>query len=200
MRNLNAENGTDLITLNLVEKLMEEFDETLVGAELGVGYGGSLEAIGKMWKGRGVVHGYDTFEGQPKQLSYDTNSYEACCLDPYYELFGREPLTYYYQRKQLNEQGLTNVILHKGLLNTHSLDDIPHLHYVLIDLDLLVSMALGMLLVKDKIVKGGYLCLHDVIPSGHIFGLWGLYQELISSDDWEVEEKPHSFLVVLKRR
>jgi hypothetical protein len=202
MKHLNEENGTNLITQNLARKLMEKFETgTLLGAELGIAYGGGVESIGQIWKGRGVIHGYDTFEGQPKQLSYDSNSYEASCLDKYYEEFGKgEALTYDYQRKKLDEQGLDNVILHKGLLNTHSLDDIPYLHYALLDLDLIVSMALGIHLVKDKIVKGGYLCLHDVLPKGHIFGLWGLYQELVSSNNWKVQEVPFSYLAVLKRK
>lgn len=184
------------------ERCLREFSGPLTGVELGIAFGGGVEAIGKLWRGRGVIHGFDTFEAlHPRQLSWDDHSHEATCMDPHYQRWPREWLGYDYQRQQLDEQGLNNVVLHRGLIHPGSLQGIDQIHYGLVDLDLVVSMALGCHLLGPRIVAGGYLCLHDVVPRGHIWGLWGLYQEILADPGWEViEERPEKYLAVLRRK
>lgn len=199
MRNLNNENGADQILLKYTAIALEVFKNP-VGAEMGVAWGGGVEAIGKQWKGAGTIYGFDTFEGHPTELSYDKDSFEAICMSQQYARHGEEGLSYEYQRAELDRQGLNNVILVKGRIHKHSLDGIAELHYCLVDLDMLNPMALGISIALPKMAKGGFLCLHDVIPRGHIFGLWGLYQEVFQSDEYKhVEYAPKSHLVVLEK-
>jgi hypothetical protein len=201
MTNINDQNGASTLQLQIAEKLLNEFSGQLKAVEMGIAYGGGVEAIGKIWKGRGEVHGFDTFEGHPKELAYSQEAHEAYCMDLQYVWGGKEGLTYEYQRAELDRQRLSNVILHKGLVTEKSLDSMPGpIHYCLLDMDLITSMICGWLAVKDKIVKGGYLLLHDVVPRGHLVGLWGLYQEIMASGDYElISETNSAYLVILRR-
>lgn len=201
MININSTNGAAKLQLDIAEKILSEFQGAVIGVEMGIAYGGGVEAIGKLWKGRGVVHGFDTFEGHPKQLAYSQKANEAYCMDPQYVFYGKENLSYEYQRNTLDSQGLDNVVLHKGLVTENSLDDFGPIHYCLLDMDLIASMICGYLAAHKKIIKGGYLLLHDVVPCGHLFGNWGLYQEIMASNMWQlVGEYPGSYLVILKRK
>lgn len=201
MININDQNGASLLQLEIAQRLITEFDGPLIGIEMGIAYGGGVEAIGRMWRYRGTVHGFDTFEGHPKQLAYSQEAHEAYCMDLQYVWGGKEGLSYEYQRAELDRQDLPNVILHKGLVTEKSLDGFKDpIHYCLLDMDLVTSMICGYLAVKDKIVKGGYLLLHDCIPRGHLFGNWGIYQEIMASGMWKlISETPSAYLVILQR-
>lgn len=177
---------------------LTKFKDNLIGCEMGIAYGGGVEQIGKMWKGHGVIHGFDTFEGHPTFLATPETQDAAHAMDPHYVKYGKAALSYEYQRAELDRQGLDNVILHKGLLNPTSLDGIPYLHYALLDLDLLASMRIGWELVRPKMVQGGYLCMHDVTPRGYLVGLWEFYQEVLGSGEYKLVEEA-STLAVLER-
>ena len=194
--------GVDQHLLKYSEIVRDSFDEP-VGAELGVAYGGCIEKIGKLWSlKRGTIYGFDTFEGHPTHISYSKSATESYCMDDEYARYGhRERLSYEYQRAELDRQGLGNVILVKGLINEKSFDNIPELHFAYLDLDLINSMVLGWTLVRPRMVSGGYLCMHDVVPLGNMTGLWGLYQEILAYGEYElVKEIPSSLLVILRRK
>jgi len=199
MIELNTLNGADRILRFVQSLIIADFpDDYLIGVEMGVAYGGGIEALGKLWKGHGMVYGFDTFAGHPKELSLDAKSMEAVCMDEHYANFGHHKLTYKYQRSELDRQGLSNVILVKGLITGASCASLPFLHYCLLDLDLLISMEFGYAAVRDKIVDGGYLCLHDVL-SGVLPGLVPWYAEI--KKDWEVIfEGEKEDLAVLRRK
>lgn len=207
---INNVNGADYLMLGVAAMCRKKFKNNLIGAEMGTAYGGGPEAVGKMWKGIGEVHAFDTFEGHPVELSSDPNSFEARCMDRWYDnryagneripFLTKEMLTYEYQRSVLDSEGLSNVILHKGLINKDSLNEINYLNYALLDMDLLVSMKTGYEIVKDKIVKGGFLCLHDCNPKNHIEGLWEFYEEILNSGNWkEIMHCDSSYLIVLEK-
>jgi len=201
MINLNDDNGAGPITRIYANEILNYFSNpTLV--ELGSPYGGGVEQIGKMSKGKGRIFAFDTFTGHPKELSYSQNSHEAICMDPQYAKYGTEALEYDYQRSELDRQGLSNVILRKGLISDSSMidADIHAIHYALLDLDMITPMVLAWRLVRPLMVPGGYLCLHDVTPREHIAGLWGLYQEILASGEYNlILEEPKSYIVVLQR-
>jgi hypothetical protein len=90
MINLNrvAGNGADKVVLDYAKKCLTEFKGELNSAVMGVAYGGDVEDIGKLWKGRGKVYGFDTFAGHPKQLVKDQTNFQATCMDYWYKLFG----------------------------------------------------------------------------------------------------------------
>ena len=122
-------------------------------------------------------------------------------MDPHYAAHGTDILSYEYQRGELDKQGLDNVVLHKGLINENSLDSIPFLHYTLLDMDLYASMKIGWELVKNKVVSGGYLCMHDVLPKGYLYGLYELYQEIISTGMYTVVEEVEKYhFAVLEKK
>lgn len=198
---LNEANGAFSKTFEVATRCLTEFDMPLIGAEFGIAWGGGPEALGKLWKGRGTVYGFDTFEGHPKDLAYDPKAHEASCMDLQYHFGPKNGLSYDEQSAELDRQGLDNVVLRKGRINSDSVQGIPYLNYCLLDMDLIVSMATGFQLVKDLIVSGGYLCLHDVVPRGHLFGLWGMYWEIMTTGSWElVGEWPEHYLAILRRK
>jgi len=201
MRILNEiANNAHEICLDYCQKLLTEVNTSLIGAEFGSAYGGGVESIGKLWKGRGIIYGFDTFTGHPKQLAVDLQNVEATCMDFWYQKFPNDELSYEYQRAQLDKQGLDNVILKKGLINELSCKEIPYLNYALLDLDILASMKIGYEAVKDKITENGYLFFHDVVP-GHLPLLkdW-FFNEIISNGLWKIIGKwESSFLVGVKR-
>ncbi len=200
MISLNRENGAEQVCLKYAKIVKDRFANP-VYVEFGNPYGGTVEELGKLCKAdKGTVYGFDTYEGHPKELSYSQKSHEAYCMDPQYEIYGKQGLLYEYQRGELDKQGLMNVILKKGLINDNSLDGINEVHYCMIDLDMINPMALAITIVEPVLVKGSFLMLHDAVPRGHIFGLWGLYQELLASKKYRlVEEVINSYLVVLEK-
>lgn len=196
MKSLNILNGAEQICLDYCQSLLNN-DKELYGVEMGISWGGGVEKIGQIWKGKGIVYGYDTFEGHPKQLAINKEAHEATCMDYWYNTMPINELSYEYQREELDKQGLSNVILVKGLINENSCRDIPYLNYALLDLDMIKSMKIGYSAVKDKIVKGGCLFLHDVVGHEFLPELHDWY--LTIKDKWEVVEYPQSYLACLKK-
>lgn len=213
LKELNDINGASILTKEYSVRCIEEFSENLIGAEFGVAYGGGIARIGRNWKGRGIVYGFDTFEGHPAQIvehcqytkeDGGKNSHAATCMDPWYKNeseYGLDKIKYDYIRQQLDNEGLNNVHLVKGLItNKTNIDFIPYLNYCLLDLDYPLSMMDAWNLVKNKIVKGGYLCLHDVVPRLHIYGLWENYQKMLSENLYEVVHENNSSLMAVLRK
>jgi hypothetical protein len=175
-------------------------ERVLIGVEMGVAYGGGVEALAKLWRGRGVVLAYDTFTGHPKKLALKRKSMEATCMDMHYKQYGRKMLSYEYQRQELTRQNISNVLLFKGLIHKKSCEDIPKIHYCLLDLDILASMKTGYSAVADKIVPRGYLCLHDVL-SGVLPDLIPWYNKIKKEKRWQVVfEGEKEDLAVLRRK
>jgi len=206
MISLNRLNGAEKIVTSYAKELLRlPIDKPLIGAEFGSAYGGGIEAVGKLWKGKGVVYGFDTFEGHPKQLVPDQKSFEATCMDNWYkkEIYGKEKLSYEYQRKELDRQGLDNVILKKGLITKDACAEIPYLHYALLDMDIMESMEIGYAAVKDKIEPGHLLFLHDVTPPTHIPRTFHWFAEEVMGKDeemWTVlGDFSNMYLVVLSK-
>lgn len=200
---LNNCNGADGIASSYHEKVMNNFEGELYGAVLGSAYGGELEAMAKMWGNRGHVYGFDVFEAlHPKHLSDDVNAFDATCMDHWYQesVFGTAKMSQEYQQSQLNEMGLNNVTLIKGEVHKDSCKDIHKLHYAFLDMDIPLSMKNGYLAVKNKIVPGGYLLLHD---TQNIDGVGEWYRrEVIGVDKamWgEPAEFNSSYLIALER-
>lgn len=201
---LNHTNGADLICSEYHDKIMREFEGDLYGAVLGSAYGGELEAMAKLWGDRGHVYGFDVFEAlHPKHLAEDVNGFDAICMDHWYseDVFGTAKMSEAYQRQQLDEQGLTNVTLIKGEVHKDSCKDIPKLHYAFLDMDIPLSMHNGYLAVKDKIVSGGYLFLHD---TQNIPGVGEWYRREVIGKDKEMWDEPikldQQLLIGLKRK
>ena len=184
MVNLNSINGAALYLQYFQTLLVGKFKKDLVGVEMGIAYGGGVESLGTIWRDVGTVYGFDTFEGHPEFLADDHMGIEARCMDKWYrdDMFGRKALTYEFQRNQLDSEGLTNVKLVKGIVSPDSCRTIPKIHYCLLDMDILESMKTGYEAVKDKMVEGGYLFIHDAIPADHIPALhnWW-YNEVMSN-------------------
>src|SRR5271157_4190262 len=104
MRNLNNLNGAGPITLKIACMALDIFKENLIGAEFGVAYGGGVEAIGKVWKNKGIVYGFDTFEGHPKEIAtkdpdcnFSKNAFAATCMDYWYTIYDNNELMMTYQ-------------------------------------------------------------------------------------------------------
>lgn len=199
---LNNVNGADIVERRYFEDCLIRFHKKLIGVVMGSAYGGSLEEMGKAWKDRGFVYGYDVFEAtHPKHLAVNVTDQEATCMEHWYQkdVYGTAGLSYDYQRGQLDSQGLFNVTLVKGEVKTNSCRDLPYIDYAFLDMDILQSMDNGYKAVKDKIVKGGYLLLHDV--TGNFVSLAKWYNDIKESGEWDVvEEVPASLIVVLKKR
>jgi hypothetical protein len=212
---LNVHNGADKITQAYAAKCLEEFDGHLYGAEMGVAYGGGIAKIGKSWGNRGTVYGFDTFEGHPimamtdrckdTQDSGGTESFASRCMDFWYghPQYGVEKFRDGVIQEELDKENLTNVKLIKGLV-TDKLDIsfIPELHYVFLDMDFPQAQWDGYNVVKHKIVKGGYLCLHDMVKPGHIHGCYERFLDIVNEDLFEiVEARPDpEILAVLKKK
>lgn len=212
MKHLNDTNGASKLTLATAGRCMSEFEGMITGAEFGVAYGGGIEAIAKMWGARGKIYGFDTFEGHPKQVgeiceeskrSGGVHSFAATCMDSWYGMpeYGTEAIKYDYIRKNLDDLGLMNAILIKGLVTDKTdVSFIKRLHYCFIDLDFPLSNRQAFELVKDKIVLGGYLLLHDCVPETHIPGCYKVYKDIVSTGMFDVVgEYLPEYLVILKR-
>ena len=212
MKHLNDTNGASAHTLRIAEKLLQEFPETLTGAEFGVAYGGGVEAIGKLWQNRGIIYGFDTFEGHPEEIAEiceitkqngGKDSFAARCMDGWYQSseYGLEAIKIDYIQNELDKQGLDNVKLVKGLITDKTKLPFKQLHYCFIDLDYPLSQIHAYELVKNIIVKGGYLLMHDMIPKGHIAGNYEYYQQIVNEGLFEVVKEVHeSYLVILKKK
>jgi hypothetical protein len=191
MIELNAQPGLDqslgVFLRKLQQHIMDHFpDEPLVGVEMGIAYGGGVEALSKLWGKRGTIYGYDTFEGHPKQIATSDTAPEATCMDDHYNKYGRDGLDIDYQKKHLAMQGIDNVILVKGLVNSDSCWRLPKIHYCLLDMDILVSMKEGYEAVRHRIVNEGVLCLHDVCWPNQLPELRAWYEEIKKEPQWEV--------------
>lgn len=206
MISISKLNGADFIVHKYCDSLTKlKTDKELLGVEMGIAYGGTLEKCARAWKGKGRFWGFDTFEGHPKHIVPKEEVFEADCMDVWYDdkIFGRDKLSYEYQRKEFDKQGLDNVTLVKGLVTRHSCDNIPYLNYAFLDMDIYESMKEGYLAVKDKILPGFVMFLHDVTPPNHIPRLFHfLYDEILVGDEglWTVVgEWTNAYLVGLKR-
>lgn len=200
---LNDQNGASHVVLRYCDELARTVtDRPLLGAEFGVAFGGGVQRLGRLWKPfGGTVYGFDTFTGHPKHLAPNQGTMEAICMDCWYKTYGVDGITYDFQRRVLDDEGLTNVILRPGLIDEHSMDDVPYLHYALLDLDIVSAMNLAWRLVRTRMLPGGYLCLHDVLPAGHIAGLEILHQAIKDTGEYEtVLESDKNMLAVLRRR
>jgi hypothetical protein len=106
-----------------------------------------------------------------------------------------------YQKEMLESLGLSNAHLIKGRVNPGSCATLDQIHYAFLDMDIYSSMKSGYYGVKNKIVKNGYLLLHDTqnIPS-----LGRLRDEIILGRDrdmWtQVESHDAELLLILKRK
>lgn len=166
---LNAINGADVIINRFAKHCLTDFDGKLYGAVLGIAYGGDVESIAKIWKNRGIVYGYDTFSDlHPGHLAGDPDGFEGTCMSHWYEMHGTDKLKIEYQRACLDKLLLDNAILVKGEVTKHSCKDIPYLNFAFLDMDILASMRTGYKAVVNKIVKGGYLFLHDIPNIGSL--------------------------------
>lgn len=208
MRNLNDTNGASYILLGVASKTLEIFEKNLIGIEMGIAYGGGVESIGKIWKDKGTIYGFDTFEGHPKEVAlkdpdcgFSKDAFAATCMDEWYTMFDNNELTLEYQQNELDKQGLDNVKLVKGLIDEKTnLDYIPYLNYVLLDLDFSLAMQNAYKIIESKLVEKSFLCLHDVLPKGHIIGLNEWYQNLIKLGKYKVVgEYPVSYLSILQK-
>lgn len=209
MRNLNDTNKASFILYDIANSILNDHKKDIIGVEMGIAYGGSVEHIGKLWNNNGIIYGFDTFEGHPKQVAltdetcnYSTDSFAATCMDGWYKMFDHIELTKEYQEEQLEKQNIKNVKLIKGLINEKTkIDFIPYINYCLLDLDFTKSMIDAFNLIENKMVKGGFLCLHDVIPKGHINGLNEWYEKIKMNERYEiVGEYTESYLAVLKMK
>ena len=214
MIELNDTNGASTFTNNIAGRCLTEFTgRQLAGAEFGIAYGGGVERIGRMWRGRGIVYGFDTFEGHPKEVGEvcefsnkagGKSSFAATCMDNWYSSsdYGTDKIKLEYQQAELDRQGLDNVRLVKGLITEKTnVSFIKELHYCFLDLDFPLSMRQAYYLVRDKIVKGGYLLLHDVLPKGHIPGCYEVYQEILQDGYFDIfAEKDNYLLAILKKK
>jgi len=187
---LNSGNPTGLIQAMTLKNLTEKFpDEELIGLEIGSAYGGAVEQAAKLWKGRGKVYGYDTFMGHPKDLAVSPDDMEAWCMDSWYDprAFGTENLSYHYQRKVLDENGLDNAILVKGRIDEKSFDNIEKAHFVMIDLDMIGPTTVAYNAIKDKIPVGGYLFMHDALPAHHLPRIHDfVYNKVLAEGRWKI--------------
>lgn len=169
MFNINDTNGDSKFLERYQKRLLKEFPrETLYGIEFGVAYGGGMEQICKLWRNRGIVVGYDTFTEHPKHLaSYDI---EETIMDGWYNEHGKENLlSKEHIQKELTDGGIFNFILVKEEVTSKSVLDVPfRFHYALLDFDIAVCMNDAYNMVRDRMIPGGYLCVHDIIPEDHL--------------------------------
>lgn len=203
--NLNraANNKDDLVITKYAKLTLDKFKDNLIGVEMGSCYGGNVEEIATLWGKHGKFYGYDTFEGHPKQLADKPTDFDANCMDYWYkeDVFGTANLDVEYQRGVLKELGLSNAHLVKGLVDENSCDDLDHINFAFLDMDLHVSMANGFNAVKDKIVLGGYLLLHDVVDKDHIPKTHAWYKEVVLTDKRYklLSDNEGHFIVILER-
>lgn len=201
MKIINADNGADKIFFKYAQIVTDRFQKDLTGVLMGIAYGGEVEKLADMWRGKGFVYGYDTFEDMhPKYLVEPEYPNEAECMDLWYIQEGVEKLKYSYQRGYLDGKGLTNAFLIKGLVNKDSCKNIDKIHIALLDMDIYHSMRTGFEAVKDKIVVGGYLHIHDV-PNNYLKRLQKWYDDVVLKDKSfkMVEQSEGSYTTILEK-
>lgn len=199
---LNDTNGASEITYRYAKAVLDTFAEHLYGVQMGIAYGGGVERMAQLWNERGDVYGYDTFEDlHPSHLADSPQSREATCMDHWYrkEIHGTEKLSYDYQKSVL--ENFKNAHLIKGLVTEDSCKDLPKIHYAFLDMDLYTSMVTGYKAVEDKMVKDGYLLLHDVVTQSNLPRLYDWYNNVVLKDKrWqEVYKDEGTHLAVLRR-
>lgn len=204
MISLNVINGAQTMLGYYLMVAIGKFQNNINAVEMGIGYGGGLEILGYILKGRGQAYGFDTFEAlHPDHLAENKFSFEARCMDHWYDpsVYGTAALSYDFMRKQLDTEGLNNVHLIKGLVNKDSCADIPIIHYALLDMDIAASMKAGYDAVIDKMAKGGFLFLHDAVPKDHIKAVGDWYENVVKMDQRVkvIGEWPMNFLVGLEK-
>lgn len=184
-----------------MKKAIEDFKPPLTFVELGSAYGGGVEEAAIRLKGIGTVYGFDTFEGHPKDLAEDINSFEATCMDHWYDpkVVGKEKLKYEYQRKILDEEKLDNAVLIKGRVNKSTLKKIDKIHYAFLDMDILASMKTGFDIVEPKLVPGGYLLLHDVLNNIESLKKWYENTIRVAPNFSVISEHPENLIAVLQK-
>ena len=205
MRSLNTlhGNGADKLLEKYVLLTKETFKTNLVGVFMGIAFGGDVEMAARHWKGCGDVYGYDTFDsGHPRQLAYAPNSYEATCMDDSYAKWGTDELSYDWQIAQLAKQGLTNAHLVKGLVDSGSCSNLDHINLAWMDMDMNRSMLSGWYAVSGRIVPGGFLVMHDVVPKGHMPNNYEMFYEgLFEAEKWEdLEQVPPSYFCAWRKK
>lgn len=205
MRSVNAlyGNGADRLLKQFVVLTRDTFKENLIGVFMGIAYGGDVEMAAREWLGCGKVYGYDTFDqGHPDQLSLDSNSYEARCMDEVYQKWGRDEISFDWQLGELSRLGLKNAHLVKGLVTPDSCKELDHINLAWLDMDLNASMKSGYLATFGKIVPGGFLTAHDVLPPGHIPGNYEMfYEDFFDPKQWEeVCHEPKSYFMAWRKR
>lgn len=166
--NINDTNGDSKLLAHIQYKVKEEFDHPLVGVEFGVAYGGGIEQVCSIWRQDDHVYGYDTFAGHPKALASSSTSPEATAMQGWYDQLGQHSLSKEYIEEKLRLQGYNNFTLVKGVVDKTTVLNLGSIHYALLDFDIPECMEDAYNLVKDKIVQGGYLCIHDAYPSSHM--------------------------------
>lgn len=201
---LNKVNGADIVEYKYAKRCMSIFEGHLIGVIMGIAYGGSVEAIANLWKDRGLVIGYDTFEDlHPVHLAQNPNHFEAKCMDHWYldRIHGTKNLNFEYQSDMLESLFPSSWWeLRKGEVREDSCKHLRYINYAFLDMDILASMRTGYEAVKHKIVKDGYLLMHD---TDHINTLTPWFKEEVMGKDghmWEIaEDLPQHHIVVLKR-
>lgn len=198
-RILACGNTHNLVDLWLQKEL--ERVKPLTAVVMGTAYGGDVESFAKILGENGQVYGFDTFRGQPRFLARDQNALDAQCMVPFYEAQGLAGLSVDYQRSELERQGLRNAHLVKGLIHPHSCAMLDRIDYALLDLDFETSMRYAYWAVWPKLVPGGLLVTHDVVPEGHMPWNYRLFfGELISLLEWEVAYRNDDHGLVAWRR
>ena len=206
---LNDHNGASVLTYQYAKDCLSMFDgeNDLVAVCMGTAYGGGVERIAKLWKDRGTVYGFDTFEDMhPRHLAEDNSHFEAWCMEHWYkpEIYGIEKLSHEYQTNMLKELDVNNAVFVKGLVGEHSTKDIDKIHYAFLDMDILVSMEAGYEAVKNKVVKGGYLLMHDVVAKDNLPLLHKWFWEDVVKKDWDMWQVeaiyPAEHLAILERK
>jgi hypothetical protein len=194
--NGNVAGSAGKILIELASKIQ---GNSIIGAEFGIAYGGGVESIGGAWKNRGLIYGFDTFTGHPKEI-YPGDPADGA-MDFWYGKYGKDMLSIEYIQTELDKQKLSNVKLIKGLIDEDTnIDFIPYLNYVFLDLDFPLAMRNAYNLVEQKLVNGAYLCLHDVFPCTGIQELVVWYQEIKDKGMYKiVAEYSHCSLAVLQR-
>ena len=186
-----------------LDELLETFKgKHLTTLEIGSPYGGAVEFAARKMGKRGTAYGYDTYEGHPKDLADDPTSMEAICMDHWYseDVIGTYGLSYEYQTKALARLELPNAKLVKGRINKNTFDDIKKIHFAMIDLDLIKPTIVAYEAIKNKIVKGGYLFMHDSVGTNLPFITDFVTKEVIPSGLWEAERLEDGDLTILKKK
>lgn len=201
--NIASNNRDNKVIAKYAQKLLDEVKDNLIGVEMGVAYGGGLELIYDIWGEHGHIYGYDTFEGHPKQLADKPTDFEASCMDYWYrqDVFGTYKYSDKYIQGYLDANDMDRVHLIKGLVREDSCKDLDHINLAFLDMDLHRSMDLAFKAVKDKMVSGGYLLMHDVVDKDHIPPTHEWYKNTVLTDPnfKFISDNEGSFIAVVQK-